>query len=215
MLRLLVSLAVAVSLASQLSSSAPSPVSEQLVRTPAGAVIQAPLFGSITTYPSLLKYLDSTSPNFVAPNAILSNRSPFLAHYSGNQISTPFRFDSLIKFTGIPSSAHQCELGWAFPDGWDIEVGGVGLLNVYTVDREAEDDDSWADSPQEVSLWGSTTLRSGGGGIVNSAVCSGTMSFRIEISRDSGRLGHVSFAQSNGPSHWGQPPAGWYLTYQV
>ncbi|KAI9858372.1 MAG: hypothetical protein M1813_007476 [Trichoglossum hirsutum] len=215
MLRLLVSFAAAISLASLLSSAAPSPVSEQPECIHDDAAVQASPFASNTVYPSLLKYVDSTNPTFVPPNTIPFRRSPFLSHYSGNQLTPTYRLDSLIRFTDIPSAAHQCELWWAFPDDWYIGVGGVGLLNVYTVDREAEDTDSWADSPHEVSLWGTTTLRVGGSASVNSASCNGSMSFRIEISRDNGGVGHVSFAQSNGPSHWGQPPAGWYLKYQV
>ena len=213
MLRLLVSLVATISIGSSLASGSPSPASDHLARTPVGA--QAPLFASQVNYPSFLKFVDSLSPNFEAPNVIPFSRSPSLVHYSGTGESPTFRFDSLLKFTNIPSDAHLCELKWAFPDGWHIEVGGIETLDVYKVDREAEDTDSWANSPQEAGLFGTTTLKPGTKGFVNSAVCNGSMTFRIEISRDTGSMGHVSFAQSNGPSHWGQPAAGWYLTYEV
>ncbi|KAH0542992.1 hypothetical protein FGG08_002680 [Glutinoglossum americanum] len=200
MQRLLIWLAAALSLASAVPTIVPD---EQ---TPLALV-------TTTVYPSLMKYIDSSNPSYVAPNTIQFPNSLFLTYYSPNP-SPSYRLDSLISFTGIPKSAKQCALRWAFPPGWQIYTVGVSLLNIYSVDRQAKDGDSWNNAPKEVSLWGTTRLSSGSSGYVNSAVCDKSMTFRIEISRDSGGMGEVTFAQSNGPSHWGQPPAGWYLTYE-
>jgi hypothetical protein len=209
--RLYISLVICISMAFSFSSAALPLASDQV---PIAAQAPLPLTASQNSYPALLKYIDSSQPDYIAPNAILIPGSPFWAYYGG-QANPPYRLDSLLKFTDIPDGANTCQLQWAFPAGWSVSVWGVGQLNVYTVDREAEDGDSWNNSPNEVSLWGTTTLQSGGSGIVNSESCNGTLSFRIEISRDSGGQGRVAFSQSNGQSQWGQPAAGWFLTYNT
>jgi len=123
-------------------------------------------------------------------------------YFVWNYYSNPIEHDSLVEFTGIPAGAWNCQLEWNLPANADLFSWGKTQLNIYTVDRDATASDTWNNSPQPVSLWGTTTLSVGGTSVVNGKTCSPNLTFRIEIARDSDAPGLVGWTVSDGIPGW-------------
>ncbi|MCJ1398230.1 hypothetical protein MMC11_001427 [Xylographa trunciseda] len=121
--------------------------------------------------------------------------------YASSGPSPGYAIDSLIHFTGIPAGSYGCTLGVSFTYEYNISSTGSTLLNVYNL---LDDDitkysnyagyypDGGSGEPNSAAgLWGSLTL-DGGPHTVNTAACTGNMSFLVGIASQD-QAGTVSF----------------------
>ncbi|MCJ1388873.1 hypothetical protein MMC18_001724 [Xylographa bjoerkii] len=110
--------------------------------------------------------------------------------YASSGPSPGYAIDSLIHFTGIPAGSAGCTLDVSFTYEYNISSTGSTLLNVYNLlDDDITKYSNYAGyypqggSGEPISangLWGSLTLN-GAAHTVNSAACTGNMSFLVEI----------------------------------
>lgn len=101
-----------------------------------------------------------------------------------------------LTFSNIPAGSYGCQLEINFPTGYPITSSGSSAINIY------------ANPGASQTLFGTVTLQSSPVAptkfVVNSAVCSGFMSYKLEIASET-EAGRVAFADTK--------DAGFTMTY--
>lgn len=92
-----------------------------------------------------------------------------------------------LTFTNVPAGSYGCQLEINFPPNYPITSSGSSALNIYATSGGSD------------TLFGTVTLQSSPVAptrfVVNSAVCSSSMSYRIEIASKT-EAGRVAFADT-------------------
>jgi hypothetical protein len=92
-----------------------------------------------------------------------------------------------LTFTNVPAGSYGCQLEVNFPAGYPITSSGASAVNIYATSGGSE------------TLFGTVKLQSNPTAatkvVVNSATCSTTMTYRIEIASKT-EAGRVAFADT-------------------
>ncbi|KAI9868618.1 MAG: hypothetical protein M1813_004468 [Trichoglossum hirsutum] len=143
-----------------------------------------------TGYPSWISYIDSSNPTQSFPN---SNQVTV-------SLSATSEKDALVQFTNIPSGSYGCQFEAFFPAGFTVTNTDNAQVYVYSVDRQITPTDTWNNAPNKVSQVGTANFVPSATAdtkvVINSFVCTPSMSFRIRINSDSG-FGSTAFTQAN------------------
>jgi hypothetical protein len=174
---------------------------------PTGTVDLVPR-ACVTEYPSLHNYIQDVHSN-------QSDTENFFGVDYGFVVEgVKSRSDELVRFDNISSGSYGCQLEVEFPAGQEIFLQGKTKVNVYTVDRDATETDTWQHSPQPVSLFGTLDFDVDPNQpfkrVINSAVCKPSLTYRFSLESTT-ELGEVLYyPRQEGP---GQPGVGLRITH--
>jgi len=143
----------------------------------------------------------------VLPTNSYPQNQNFYAYFDAN---TGYHVDTLVHFTGIPAGSYGCQLVVEFSGTNNPTSSGATQLNVYNL-LGAENDitptsnyqqyfpNGGSGAPNGTALWGTVTL-DGQRHVINSAVCTPSMSFLFEIASEttSGVVEWNNLAAGNG-----------------
>ena len=161
-----------------------------------------------TEYPSLHNHIMDVYPDRS------DTENFFDVNYGYVVEGKKYRSDQLVRFDNIPGGSYGCQLELVFPAGQEIFLTGKTKVNVFTVDRDATATDTWGNSPQKVSLFGTVDFNLVPNQpfkrVINSAVCKPSMSFRfsLESTTDLGEV--LYYPRQDGP---GKPGVGLRITH--
>lgn len=158
--------------------------------------------------PTSYQQISSSAPSKSFPQNNIFN----VSQTSGSKDNTV----TLLRFSGIPPGSYGCQLSMSFTYQYPIFSSGSTQLNVYALGKTISSGDTYATyfpnggrgTPKDSFLFGTTTVN-GQRAVVNSEVCSTSLSFLFEIASET-QDGSVTFADAgNNLSGIG----GFYLTY--
>lgn len=144
-----------------------------------------------TEYPSIIQHIYQSNPDY-------GFNDP--SYFAVGGID-PNRYEVIVQFDNIPAGSWGCQLEAYFPPGAYLYKNGASLVDVYSVDRKVSPSDTWNNSPNPTSLFGTIDFETKADEavkrVINSATCSSTLTYRFKISSKTNE-GSVYFPQQTG-----------------